>query len=195
MKPPIKLLLAVLGAGSVIALASFGWSVKAKDDTTFHLANGIQVTPIEVKPDDTAQLLDVKLWKFDVYLPHPEKGTSLVLNLYQHGKCVKALAGGGFGPSPHPSHHTLVTIGVAPIGEDFSKARQVKWMIQQSGGAASGVFVNPFQASQGLGWNAQVVEADNLIYLMDGTNSSVTHGDARENDTTIALSLSNVPPR
>lgn len=191
MKQPIKLLLALLGAGSVTALAFFGWSAKAKEDATFHLANGVQVTPVEVKLDDMAQLLDVKIWKFDVYLPNPEEGNSLVLNLYQHGKRVKSLAGGGFGPSRNPSHHLLVTIGIAPDGGDFSKAGQVRWMLQQNGGATRGAFVNPFQASKGLGWNTQAVEADNLIYLMSGTNSSVSHGDARENDTTIALSLSN----
>ena len=191
MKQSISMLFGLLGAGSVIALAFFGWSAKAKEDATFHLADGVQVTPVEVKPDDMAQLLDVKIWKFDVYLPHPEKGDSLVLNLYRHGKRVKALAGGGFGPSRNPSHHLLITIGIVPDGGNFSKAGQVRWMLHQDGGGMSGVFVNPFQNSKGLGWNTQVVEADNLIYLMNGTNSSVSQGDARENDTTIALSLSN----
>lgn len=178
---------------AMVVLSLYAYT-RAHAAPTYRLANGIEVTPIEVQPDDMAQLLGVKIWKFDVYLPHPEKGESLVLNLYQHGKCVKALAGGGFGPSRDPSHHSLVTVAVAPIGADFSKANQAKWMIRQNGGAASGVFVNPFQNSQGLGWNTQVVEADSVIYLMDGINSGVSHGDARENDTAIALTITPEKP-
>ena len=174
----------------VLALGLYAYT-RAHAAPTYRLANGIEVTPIEVKPDDMAQLLDVKMWKFDVYLPNPKEGDSLVLNLYQHGKRVKSLAGGWIGPSRNPSPHLLVTVGFVPIGGASSKAHGIKWMLHQDGGGMSGVFVNPFQHSKGVGWSTQVAAADNLIYLMSGTDSNVTHGDARENDTTIALSLSN----
>ena len=184
---------ASVGASLILAVAALALYVYTRPPAaqTYLLANGVQVTSIEVKPDDMAQLLDVKIWKFDVFLPKPEKGDSLVLNLYQHGKFVKALAGGGFGPSRNPSHQILVTVAVASIAGDFSKAGPVRWMVHQNGGGMSGAFVNPFQNNRGLGWNTQVAEVDNLIYLMNGTNNGVSHGNIREDDTTIALSISN----
>ena len=93
MKPPFKLLLSVLGAGVAIALAVFGWSAKAKDDATFHLANGVEVTPIEVKLDDTAQLLDAKIWKFDVALPDRKKSYYYKLTAYRQGKAIGTVGG------------------------------------------------------------------------------------------------------
>ena len=185
--------LASAGTSLVLAVAALGVYAysRVRFSQTYLLANGVQVTPIEVKADDTQQLLDVKLWKFDVYLPNPEKGDTVVLNLYQHGKFVKSLAGGGFGPTRNPSHHLLVTVGLVPSVGDFSKPGQVKWLIRQNFGATSGAFGTPFQASKSLSCNTQVEEADNLIYLMNGTDGGVRHGDVREDGTALALSVSN----
>lgn len=64
-------------------------------------------------------------------------------------------------------------------------------MIHQNGGGMSGAFVNPFQNIKGVGWNTQVVKADNQIYLTNGTSGGVSHGDIRQDDTTIALDIRN----
>ena len=188
MNPPIKLLLAFLAAGSVTSLAFFGWSAKAKD-AAFHLSNGIDVTPVEVVPDDMTELLDAKIWKFDVLLPHPEKGDYLSVKLYQHGKVVTEFAGGGFGPSPIPKQHFLLTFGIIPIAGDFSTAKQIKWMLKQDGGSSNGISANPFRESKELNWSIRSSEHDDSVDLMGGRGLS--QRDPSDFNTSIALNIKN----
>lgn len=62
MKQPLKILLAVGTAGFATGLAVFGWPAKVKDNATIHLANGVQVAPVEVRSDDMAKLLNAFPW-------------------------------------------------------------------------------------------------------------------------------------
>ena len=73
LKQPLKTLLAIVAAGLATGLALFGWSAKAKDDTTIHFANGVQVTLVEVKSDDMAKLLN-------------ESALALEFQVYRHKK-------------------------------------------------------------------------------------------------------------
>ena len=160
MKQPIKLLLGIAAAASVAGLAFFGWTVSAKDAATFHLANGTDVTPVEVAPDDALTLLDAKVWKFDVGLT------------------------GSF-----PSHSQM-TIAMMPLGgKNFDEASQVKYSIRVYGAGSEGVFANPFKGCHSYTAENQVYQSDSLISLMDGTETTTRYGEARLNDVDIMLSI------
>ena len=190
MKPPIKLLLGIAAAVSVTGLAFFGWSVKAKDEATIQFANGVQVTPVEVKPDDTAMALDAYIWKFDVHLPYPHKIYNYSLFLCQHGKVVSPLGGVGTG-SIKPSDGiavTQVTIGMVPIDDTFGKAKRIKYALRVGGAGTLGTFTNPFKDNGGYGSNVQANSSDNMVYLISGSKyggSSI----ASENDENIGLQI------
>ncbi len=202
MKQPIKLLLALLGAGSVTALAFFGWSAKAKDDATFHLANGLQVTPVEVKPDDTAQLLEIRTWKFDVVQPDASKPLYLSLSLCREGKFFKTVMG-GLETEPevgsHHAHgvlHSHVTISLAPVGDTFFGARQLKYLLRTDGAGTSGTMSNPIFKGHGEVAETQAAPEDNMVFLMSTNRTKpFVNSMMASNDTTLALSLSNTPPR
>lgn len=191
MKPPMKLLLTLLGAGSVTAIALLVRYVDAKEATAFHFANGVQVTPIEVKPEDVLTLLDAKIWKFDVVVPDRSKMYNYTLNLCRHGKVVTLLGGLGSGPGPGgeslPNHMT-VTVAMVPMGDTFSKAQQVKYSVRVYGGGSKGIFPNPFGDGFGNSEMPQIFPPDDLIYLMSGSKGAV-RGFANENTTSIALKI------
>ena len=191
MKQPVKLLLALLGIVCIIILAYFGWSAKAKSDATFHLANGIEVTPIEIKPDDITTALDGRIWKFDVHLPDSDKIYNYSLILCQHGKFVRPLAGFGTGPVKvgDGNPNAQITIGMVPIDDTFGRARQIKYNLHiNSGTGTLGTFANPFKEDGGYTADVQASEPDNLIYLMSGKKSGGS-SLASENDTNIALKI------
>ncbi len=150
MKPPIKFLLALLSAGLVVALAFFGWSAKAKDESTFPLANGVQVTPIEVKPDDVAQLLDIKRWKFDVTLPKGKRTYVFPVSLYRNGTYVQSLGGASCSALSNwtGERHESLFIGMLPVSGDFMHANQInaKYGHQEQGiyFYNTNTFANPF---------------------------------------------------
>ena len=190
MKPPLKPLLAVLIAGLVVALAFFGWSAKAKDDAAFHLANGVEVTPLEVKPDDVATLLDVKEWKFDVVLPDRTKGYFYRLYLSRYGRVAAQLGGVGFGPAPdgHNPPNAQVVVGMVPLGDIFNKASQVRYSIRKYDGNVSGTFANPFSSGLSYTETPEVASSDNMIYLMSGSKNGIL-GGASGNAVSIALKI------
>ena len=191
MKQPIKLLLGVLAAASVTGLAFFGWSAKAKDDTTVHLANGVRVTPVEVQPDDVAQLLDAKIWKFNVIVPDPNNFHRYSLLLYKHGKFVKSLAGCSIGPMKKSDNDPQVrlTLGMVSLDDDFGKSQRIKYILRSEGTGTSGTFDNPLKNSNSYGTETQASASENLIFLMSGTDSRSSYGEARLNDTAIALEI------
>ena len=143
--------------------------------STFQLANGVQVTSIEVKPDDTLALLDAKIWKYDVTLPDTTKMYDYTLNLCRNGKIIAPLGGVGSGPAPGESlpHHIQVTVGMAPMDDTFSKAKRVRYSIRVYGAGSKGTFSNPF--GDGVTTYSEMLESsppDNLIYLMSGNKGN-----------------------
>ena len=191
MKLPIKVLLGILAAVSVAGLVFFGLSVKAKDDATFYLANGIEVTPIEVKPDDALMLLDAKVWKFDVALPDREKPYYYKLTAYKRGK--PAVIVGGIDVAPGPGEmpsHSQMTIAMMPLGSgNFDEASQVKYSIRVYGAGSEGVFANPLKGCHSYTAESQVYQADSLIFLMNGMKTNAMYGDGRWNDVNIMLTI------
>ncbi len=192
MKQTLKLSLSVLSVGLVAGLAAFGWSVKAKDDATFHLANGVQVTPVEVKPDDALTLLDAKIWKFDVALPDRTKSYYYNLTAYKHGKAIGTVGGLESGPGPGQSYpsSSQLTVAMMPLGSgDFGEASQAKYSIHVYGAGTEGVFANPFKGCRSYTPETQVQIPESLITLIDGTETGLRYGDATLNDIYISLSI------
>jgi hypothetical protein len=194
MKKSIKLPLTFFSIGLVVALVFFGWSVKAKDDATFRLANGVEVTPIEVKPDtdEALTLLDAKIWKFDVVLPDRTKSYYYQITAYKHGKATGTIGGLETGPAPGESNpsSSVVTVAMMPLGGgNFDAASQVKYTIRVYGAGSEGVFANPIKGCHTYSTESQTSPADSLIYLMNGNESNISHGEVRLNDVTLALSI------
>ncbi len=187
-----QVLLGTAAAGAVTGLAFFGWSVKAKDAATFHLANGVQVTPVEVHPDDMAQLLDAKIWKFDVALPDRTKWYYYKLTVYKHGKVIGIVGGLETGPSPEESYprNSPLTIAMMPVGSgNFDAASQAKYIIRTYGVGSEGVFANPIKGCHSYSTESQASPPDNSVSLIDGTETNMRYGEARLNDVSIALSI------
>lgn len=197
-----KVLLSVIAAGAVAGLAFFGWSAKAKDDATFHLANGIQVTPVEVQPDDTAQLLEVRTWKFDIVQPDASKPLYLSLNLCHEGKFARTLIGGlGSGPPiagsiSHRPALSHIAVSIAPIGDTLFGSRQLKYLLRTDGAGTSGTMPNPIFRGNGEAADVQASPADNSVFLTS-TNQHKPYVSSlmASNDTILALRVSNTPPR
>jgi hypothetical protein len=187
MKKSIKLPLTVLSVGAVIALALFGWSAKAKNDATFHLANGVEITPIEVKSDDMAQLLEAKIWQFDVM--SPAKANSFAgIALCQIGQPSKTLAGGiGIGSGSEPNH-SHITVGLVPIAGTFFDAQKLKYSLAIGIESTTGTIPNPFIHSHGFTQDAQVIVSDNRVLLMSGNlKKNYISSPASQNEMALAL--------
>ncbi len=80
-----------------LALAAVALGLYAYNRThaapTYTLANGVEVTPVEVQPDDVSKVLDIKIWKFDVVQTDASKPLCLGLSLCRNGSVIKTLAG------------------------------------------------------------------------------------------------------
>lgn len=186
---------------AVTALALYAFT-RTPNAPTFQFANGIQVTPIEVKPDDMAQLLEIRTWKFDVVQPDASKPLYLSLSLCREGKFSKTIMGGlGIGPEvgSHHAHGVLrshVTLSLAPVGDTFFGARQLKYLLRTEGAGTSGTMSNPIFKGHGEVAETQAASDDNMIFLMSTNKIKPSVNSVMaSNDTTLALSLSGTPPR
>jgi len=157
----------------------------------YRFANGVEVTPVEVKPDDTLALLDAKLWKFDVTLPDTSKTYDYTLNLCRNGKIVAKLGGVAVGPGPGGEdlpRHIQVTVGMVPLDDTFSKARRVRYSIRTYGAGSKGVFLNPFA---GLGGSdiTRASAPDDLVHLMNGGGHRGVQELPDNSPVTVALKI------
>ncbi len=195
MKRPAKLLLGVLAAGSVTGLAFFGWSVKAKDDATVHFANGVQVTPVEVKQEDElAQLLEFKTWEFDVTCPANAE-SFVALSLAQNGGTPKVIAGGfGVASSTVAPTHFHCTVSFVPIAGGFFEAKQLKYCITTGIIHSTGTMPNPFVHAHGTTQDAEEMPVQNSVILMSGNlKKSYVAGLASQNEVALNLQFEVVP--
>lgn len=191
MKRLAKLLFSIIGVILAIGTVVYLWQTKARAEATYHFANGVEVTTVDVQPDDTLTLLDAKIWKFDLILPNQNGFYNYTLKLYRHGQPVASLGGFGTGPvgRDQVKQHREVTVGIAPIDDTLLKAHQIRCSLQLDGGSTNGTFTNPFRNSDGYDPQAQYSPPDNQIYLMKSASRGVIYGSARDNDVCIALQI------
>jgi len=156
---------------------------------TYHLANGVEVTPIEVQSDDVSRLLDAKIWKFDVVWPHRKGHFRVGISQYQDGKLAKTLLGGYGMGQPNGIEHSQITVGLAPMAGTIYGASEIKYMLSTGGSAGgTGTINNPFIHSHGYTQDAQVVPSQNLAVLMSGNlKKTWVSSPAALNETAIAL--------
>ena len=174
---------------AVIALVGYAYT-RANAPPTYHLANGVDVTPINVQSDDTAEVLNVKVWKFDVVTPYPNRDYIFGVILYRNGKQVESLGGTGSSSSVNGQRYKgrkTLFIGMVPVDGDFWQAHQIraKYMIEEEGGYSSNTFVNPFSPGMALRDYPQSY-GPNSICLMHGDKGNDNYGKPI-NDTAIVL--------
>ena len=164
-------------------------SAKAKDDATSHLANGVEVTPLEVKQDDNniTQLLDAKIWKFDVTCPM-RANTFALISIGQNGKPFKVVAGGIGTSSAAKASHSEYTIGLMPIAGTFNDAKELKYICSVGVERSSGTIPNFLIHSHGYTQDAQVMASDNRVLLMSGNlKKTWISSPASQNEVALAL--------
>ena len=185
--------LATIGLPLVLATIALGvYTYKRAHSTpAYTLANGVEVTPIEVQPDDVGKLLETKIWKFDVVWPRHQGHFRAGISLYQDGKFAKALVGGlGMG-SRIDSQPSQITVGLVPMGGTIFEAKQLRYSLSTGGSTSEvGTIPNPFLHAHGYTEDMQVVRAQNLVILVSGNlKKTWISTPASMNETAIVLEL------
>ncbi len=194
----VKILFGIVGIVSAVWFAVFLWTVKTKSDATLHLSNGVEVTPIEVKPDVAEDLLDARVWKFEITKPDAKNIYNYELELYRHNRFIQKLGGLGLGPANNRDNQVQLTVGILPLGNDLFRSRQIREIIRGDGGGASGTFDNPFANGASMSYFPSFSRQDNLVYLIGGNDAkNPYHGgstDPKDNDFYIALHITKFSP-
>ncbi len=185
---------AALVAPLTLALGGYAYTC-THAAPTYRLANDIQITPVEVPPDNTADVLGIKTYKFDVMMPSAAQGLALTVNSCRAGKIIQSVGGGGFRPmhgetQKSPLHLTRI---MAPDDQDFSRGAKVKYLLKSTGVSVSGKFPNPLQGSKGIGYEPDgISEEQNSIYLIGGGKTGGT--PVKYDDVSLALTLTPLKP-
>ncbi len=186
---------------AVLALGGYTYT-RAHAAPTYRLANGIEVTPTINSQDETAQLLEIKSWDFDITQPDASKPLYTSFVLYNKGKFVKTM-NGGTGRFPNPSGPpekgpvtTHISLALLPLGSFISDARELKYKMTKGASSISGSMTNPIFKGKNISSEMQVVPANNVILLLstDRANPYI-YSSMSDNDTILALSIAETPPR
>ena len=170
---------------------------------SYHLANGIEVTPTVNPQDETAQLLEIKSWDFDITQPDASKPFYISFALYGNAKFVKTINGGTArfpDPSGTPKKEpitTHVSLAFLPLGGSIYDAHELKYRmtIETGGSGISGSMPNPVFKGKNLISDAQVASNDNAIMLLStNRTSSTVSGKMACNNTNLALRITQIPP-
>ena len=186
---------------TAFALGSYAYT-RAHAAPTYRLANGVEVTPT-IKPlDETAKLLEVRSWDFDIMQPDASQPLYVSFALYGNRKFIKTINGGsGLFPdaasrTKHGSARTHVTFSCLPLGDSEFDAKELKYVLTLAGSNISGKMPNPILKGNSLASQMQVVPADNVILLLSTSHTkSYTSGNMTDNDTNLALCITKAPPR
>jgi hypothetical protein len=197
MKRTAGFLLSTICLCLVAGAAVYGWQWKARADSTFHLANGVAVTPVTVQEDElsglTAAALGVKVWKFDIALP-PSHAFSYSLTRCEKGRPVETLSSVSVEQPKNPGRrHETVTVALLPEGTGFDDADKLKCYVAYRSWNSAGAFPNPLKGYQIMMENLQSSNTYNLIYLLSTSKKKAISGMASENDVSIALSVHEQP--
>jgi len=179
---------------ATVALSIYAYK-HAHAAPTYTFANGVEVTPVEVQPDDVGKVLGIKVWKYDVSLPSAKQGLQLTLNLCRTGKIIHSVGGVGFLPMKGQSsdRHLLLTLVMAPDDGDFSRGKRVRYFLESQSGSTNGDFTNPLRGSAGLGLGPDDVSVvENSVYLIGG--GRVGMFPVSLDDTALALTFTPEKP-
>lgn len=195
-------LTALIAPVTLAALALGGYAyTRAPTAPTYRLANGIEVTPSVAEPDETARLLEVKRWTFDVVQPNAGKPLYVSLALYKKGKFVKTIGGGlGVGPAvlrplPKGPLRSQETVSFAPVGGTLSTAPQLKYLITIKGNGTPETMPNPALNGNSHTEGMQVIPQDNAVLILSANRTlPYCSGVLSENQTTLAVKFSETPP-
>ncbi len=197
---------AVAAPLTLAALALGGYAyTRAHTAPTYRLANGIEVTPTVNPQDEMAQLLEIKSWDFDITQPDASKPLYISFALYGNGKFIKTI-NGGTARFPTPSSPpkkgpvtTHISLALLPLGAFISDARELKYRMtidRISGSGISSDMPNPVFKGSGISSGVEAVPADNTVLLLSTNRTkSYVSGKMSDNDTNLALSLAETPPR
>lgn len=173
---------------------------RATAPPTYHLANGIDVTPIAVTPSDSDRLLDVHVWKLDVMLPDRRKSLDLRFVHYLNGKFLKTQLGGiDVGPgvgheAATGSHLYHVLIATVPVGATMASSHQLRCTIFTGSAGATCLIPNILENSSNSTYEPHISASDNLAYLMSANlNYPSTSSDAKMNETALVLRVATNP--
>jgi len=195
-------LTAIIAPLTLAALALGGYAyTRAHAAPTYRLANGIEVTPTVNPQDETAQLLEVKSWDFDITQPDAGKPLYVSIALYKKGKFVKIIGGGiGVGPAvlkplPKGPLHSQESVSFAPIGGTFFTAPKLKYLITIKGNGTPETMPTPALKGNSHTEGMQVIPEDNAVLILS-TNQTLPYCSSvlSENQTTLAVKFSETPP-
>ncbi len=196
-------LTAIMAPLTLAALALGGYAyTRAHAAPTYRLANGIKVTPTVNPQDETAQLLEVKRWDFDITQPDASKPLYISFALYGSGKFIKTISG-GTARFPHPTGTpekgpitTHISLALLPLGGSVYAAHELKYKLTVGGSGISSSMPNPIFTGKNLISDAQVIPNDNAVMLLSSNLANSTISEKMDNnDTNLALSIAETPPR
>jgi hypothetical protein len=108
--------------------------------------NGLRIARQEHKPNEIADLLDLKIWKFSVEFPDRANWVTWSLETHEQNKPPAVLATGAFRFDGKTRNGELV-VGINPLGSELGLSESIRYIVQIAGNGNSGTSPNPFKGS------------------------------------------------
>jgi hypothetical protein len=101
----------------------------AKDTYSYTTPSGVVITPIiDKQPDEFADLLHVKYWRFDIKDQSPKNNQKLFVEW--KNKKSKSYLGVGPSASSSPSHEQVLLV-IAPLGDNWNSAEKMNIIMKR----------------------------------------------------------------
>lgn len=114
----------------------------ASDDRTFESLDGLKITPLDVQPDEIAEILDIERWKFYVVLPEPDLKIAYKLELRQPGKAPVILAKD---EATADTTDEEVLVALYSMDTSLSRDDEIKYYLKTANGKSHFIIPNPFK--------------------------------------------------
>lgn len=118
--------------------------------TTYTTPEGLKITPEAVETNATAQMLDIRFWKFGLDVPKQGQGFNCTLEVCRNGRTLQTIGGGGLVPMKSDKNtHTEMEVALYPLAGSITEPGKIKTSCIAGGAGGFTFRKNPFAGAGG----------------------------------------------
>jgi hypothetical protein len=131
---------------------------------TYHMSDGLQITPLDVDRNEIADILSIQMWQFHVVCPSPETAIHYVLELRKKGQPLKEILNSTTWVMDIADCQMVAAL--YPLDGDIHTADKLKTRIRIGGAAGSTIGDNPMKGLGGLSRDPTAKRQDDESFLL-----------------------------
>jgi hypothetical protein len=139
-------------------------------EQTYRSQDGFTIKPLKVEPNEVADILEIKIWKFNVTIINPELKYRFLLELDQEGRAPQEIFNSSGGNILNKDKEVMIAL--YPLLDSMGQYDKLKILFGVNGGSVSFVVEDPAKNySSSSPKTSPKLQSDGSFILMSYSNT------------------------